>query len=604
MLTILGLLMFAIDFNDVHSFGNADEVRTTHLSMDLNLDFDKKIIRGICEVHLAYADGASPSNLYLDINDLTIHKVEHDGKPLKFKIDKSSDFMGQRLNIDLSGGKPDKVKITYDSDPGAGAVQWLDPAQTTSGKHPFLFTQSQSILARTWIPCMDSPGVRVTYDAVVRVPKALTAVMSAEHRKHEPEKGIYRFELDKAIPPYLIALAAGEMEFKAISDRTGVYAEPAVLEKAAWEFADMERMVQAAEKLYGPYSWGRWDTIVLPPSFPFGGMENPLLTFATPTVIAGDRSLVSLMAHELAHSWSGNLVTNATWADFWLNEGFTTYAERRIVEELYGEDIAQMQKLLGQRDLHATVAEFAKNEPGFNILKIDLSGKDPDDGFSDIPYEKGANFLIMLEHHFGRAKFDPFVKKYFNSYAFQSITTETWLEFAKKELFDGDQALMDKLGVKKWIYEGGIPDNIVVPVSDKFEKTSAAAKAFAKSGSLAGVKKDAWVTTEWLDFINNLPQPMSQDQMKTLDEALNLTQAGNSEILFAWLMHAVRNNYQPAFASLEDFLTRQGRRKFLKPLYRAMQDNPKTREMGKKIYKKARPGYHPISTNTIDAIVK
>ena len=600
----LGLIMFAVQFNDHHTYGNPHEVKPTHLSLDLTLDFDTKVIKGTCTLDLVYAGDSGAEFLALDTNRLTIHSVKAGDTDLDFEIDLKRAYMGQRLRIALGSRRPQKVTISYHTDPGAGAVQWLEPQQTTSGRFPFLFTQSQSILARTWIPCMDSPGVRVTYDAVVRVPKGMTAVMSAEHLAHDADQGIFRFRLDKAISPYLIALAVGELSFEAISERTGVYAEPAVLKAAAWEFADMERMVQATENLYGDYAWGRWDTIVLPPSFPFGGMENPLLTFATPTVIAGDRSLVSLMAHELAHSWSGNLVTNATWSDFWLNEGFTTYIERRIVEALYGKDIADMQKLLGQRDLRQTFDGFKKTEPGFNKLFIDLDGRDPDDGFSDIPYEKGANFLLVLETHFGRQTFDTFVKKYFAAYAFQSITTDVFLEFLDRELLKGDQNLRKQLKVDEWIFKDNLPSNMVTVVSDKFEKTSAAAKAFAQTGNLDGVKKEKWVTAEWLDFLNNLPQTMTQQQMTRLDDAFSFSKAGNSEILFAWMVHCIHNTYQPAFSSLEDFLTRQGRRKFLKPLYQAMMENSQTRTMAKKIYAKARSGYHPISTNTIDAIVK
>jgi hypothetical protein len=361
-------------------------------------------------------------------------------------------------------------------------------------------------------------------------------------------------------------------------------------------------MVQVSEKLFGPYLWKRWDTIVLPPSFPFGGMENPLLTFATPTIIAGDRSLMSLMAHELAHSWSGNLITNATWQDFWLNEGFTTYAERRIVEEVYNRDLAEMQKLLGQRDLKHTIDGYMETNPEFTKLRVNLDGRDPDDAFSDVPYEKGSNFLLMLENTFGRERFDAFLRKYFSEYAFQSMTTERFLLYMEKELFKGDLSWYDKLHINDWIFGTGLPDNLPAPESSRFDKTRAAAKAFAESGDLSGVKKDAWVTAEWLDFLNSLPEGMSQERMKKMDSAFDLTNAGNSEILFAWLRHAILSDYEPAYASLESFLTRQGRRKFLKPLYEAMMAGSKE-AMAMRIYKKARPGYHPISSNTIDAIV-
>ena len=588
---------------DVHSLGNPAEVRPTHLSLDLQLRFEDKTIAGSTDLTLAYPKGPA-GHLDLDTRDLKVKKVTAlpSGRPLAFVLDPAVPHLGQRLRITLPRPNPRRVRVEYETQPQASALQWLEPQQTTSGKLPFLYTQSQAIHARSWIPCQDSPGVRVTYDAVVRAPAGMTVVMSAAHLAHQKDKGLFRFRMPHAIPPYLIALAAGEIAFKPLSSRTGVYAEPAVLEKAAWEFADVEKMVQVAERLYGPYRWGRWDTIVLPPSFPFGGMENPRLTFATPTAIAGDRSLVALLAHELAHSWSGNLVTNATWSDFWLNEGFTSYIENRIVEELYGKEVAEMQALLSQRELKEAVAD-PKMRPEDTHLHIALTGRDPDDGMSAIAYDKGANLLRMLEHRFGRARFDAFLRRYFDAHAFRSITTARFMEILERDLFRGDKALWKEVAVPDWVYGPGIPASMVVPASDRFQKTRAAAEAFVKAGSLEGVKKE-WVTAEWLDFLNSLPQELTAEQMAELDRRFAFSRSGNSEVLFAWLMHAVRNTWEPAFPALEDFLTRMGRRKFLRPLYQALQDNPKTRDLARKIYAKARPTYHPISVSAVDAILK
>jgi leukotriene-A4 hydrolase len=599
-LILLALLIAAAD---VHSLGNPELALPTHVSLDLALDFERQIVAGSATLDVAYPAGlAEARHLDLDTRALTVESVSAGGRPLAFKLEPAVPNLGQRLRITLPAPPPAKVAIRYRTSPEATALQWLGPRQTTSGRMPFLFTQSQAIHARSWIPIADSPGVRVTYDAVIHAPKGMQVVMSAEHGKHDTAAGVFRFHMPHAIPPYLIALAAGELEFRPLSDRTGVYAEPAVVERAAREFADVEKMVQVAERLYGPYAWGRWDTIVLPPSFPFGGMENPRITFATPTVLAGDRSLVGLLAHELAHSWSGNLVTNATWSDFWLNEGTTTYIENRIVEELYGKEVAEMQVLLGQRDLHEQVSD-PKTLAADTRLHIDLTGRDPDDGMTSVPYDKGANLLRLLENHFGRARFDAFLRGWFDSHRFQSVTTETFVEALRKDLFKGDDAAWRELKIEEWIYQPGIPSNMIVPVSRRFERTRAAAEAFARDGSLDLVKKDEWVTTEWLDFLNHLPKPMTAAQMDSLDRRFGFSRSGNSEILFAWLMHAVRNTYEPAFPALEDFLTRQGRRKFVKPLYQAMEENPKTRDLARRIYARARPTYHPITTASIDAIL-
>ncbi len=587
---------------DPHSFGNPHEVCPSHLGLELTLDFERRRMDGVCDLTLVWPQ-STVTHLDLDTRDLTITSVmDPSGNPLRYDLGPRHPFMGQRLRIDLPD-RPAHLRITYHTHPDAAALQWLTPAQTTSQHLPFLFTQSQAILARTWIPCIDSPGVRTTFDAVVHAPPGITVVMGAHHQSHAPEQGQFRFTMPYAIPAYLIALAAGEITFRSISDRTGVYAEPEVLDRAAWECADMDHMIEAAEALYGPYRWGRWDAIILPPSFPFGGMENPMLTFATPTILAGDRSLVSLMAHELAHSWSGNLVTNATWGDFWLNEGFTTYFERRIVEALYGSDLAEMQWLLGQRTLAHTIDQLTPSEPEFTKLRMNLDARDPDDAFSELPYEKGANFLRVLENHVGRASFDTFLQHYFDAHAFQSMTTSRFLEQLREHLFDGDISAWETLRINEWLYQPGAPDNLVVPDSNHFERTRAAANAFMTEAQLPTAMAATWATAEWLDFLHSLPLEMAHDKLEQLDEVYHFSQSGNAEILFAWLAVCIRNTYEPSFTAVEAFLCQQGRRKFLQPLYSALWANLHTRSLAVAIYRRARPGYHPIAVATIDGIV-
>ena len=496
---------------------------------------------------------------------------------------------------------PIRSYVEYKTTQGAEALQWLEIQQTADKTHPFLFTQSQAILARTWIPIQDGPGMRFTYSAQVTVPQGMMALMSAENPTELAEDGVYRFKMKQAIPAYLMALAVGNIQFESIGDRTGVYAEPSVLKKAVYEFGEMDEMLVAAEKLYGTYAWERYDLIVLPPSFPFGGMENPRLTFATPTILAGDRSLTSLVAHELAHSWSGNLVTNATWNDFWLNEGFTVYFERRIMEEVYGREYSEMLALLGFQDLRKTIAEFS-DSPNDTKLKLDLAGRNPDDGMSDIAYEKGYVFLRFLEETVGRKNFDSFLNGYFEKHAFKVMTTEDFKDYLSEKLLDQDSSWKSAVDVDEWMYGAGLPDNAPQAKSDKFEKVEAQLERWTSGTPAAELGNLEWSSHEWLHFVRKLPSGLTAAQLGELDAAFGFTTSGNSEVLAAWFQHTIRSNYEPAWETLDSFLTNVGRRKFLTPTYRAMKESGQIL-LAREIYSKARGNYHSVATNTIDELL-
>ena len=599
---------------DFHSYSNPQAVRVRHIDLDWNVLFDKKILQGTAIVHIERASNAKNAPLILDTRDLQIAKVEtsNDGKTYKkakFKVGETDKFLGAPLTIQLSANAK-FVRIAYSTSPKASGLQWLEPPQTAGKKTPFMFSQAQAIHARSFIPLQDSPQVRVTYTAHVRTPKGLLAVMSAEgnSQNNNARNGDYRFKMTRAIPPYLIAVAVGDLQFSSLGNRTGVYSEPSVIKKAAFELADTEKMVEATEKIYGAYRWGRYDLLVLPPSFPFGGMENPMLTFATPTILAGDKSLVSLVAHELAHSWSGNLVTNATWRDFWLNEGFTTYLERRIIEAVYGVNRREMEATLGKRSL---LEELAGTDERDQILHVDLKGRDPDDGFTGVPYEKGALFLRWLEEKFGREKFDKFVRGYFDSHAFQSITTETFVEYLNKNLLSVNtspkmaDALAWSLVINEWINKPGLPKYAPSPQSDAFEKVATQANNYL-SGKVAAnaINTKTWTTQEWLHFLKTMPENVGAEKMAELDKAFNLTKVGNSEIAFQWLLMSVKNNYSAADARLEDFLVSIGRRKFVRPLFAELAKTPDGMKHACEIYGKSRAGYHPITQSSVDTIVK
>jgi leukotriene-A4 hydrolase len=587
---------------DVHSYAKPNEAVVKHLDLDITVNFEAKMISGKAGYEIENI--GKVKQIHLDTRDLIIEQITlgKEERPTTYNLGTEDKIFGRELTIDILPTTT-YINVYYKTRPTAAALQWLTPQQTAGKEYPFLFTQSEAILARTWIPCQDSPGIRFTYNATVHVPKELLALMSAENPTEKTSEGVYTFKMEQPVPSYLMALAVGDIEFKAIGKRTGVYAEPITLDKTYYEFGEMDDMLVAAEKLYGPYAWGRYDVLMLPPSFPFGGMENPRLTFATPTVLAGDRSLVSLVAHEMAHSWSGNLVTNATWNDFWLNEGFTVYFERRIMESLHGKSYSDMLTLIGYRDLQDGIADIGPTSNDTK-LKLDLKGRNPDDGVSDIAYEKGFFFLKLIEEKVGREKFDAFLKQYFADHAFQTTYTEGFLAYLKKNLFNGDDKIYNELKLDDWVYKPGLPDNCPKIVSERFEKVDAENKAFATGTPMDAAVMKEWTSQEWLHFIKNLSKDITIEQMTNLDNVFHFTQTGNSEMLDAWLLIAVEKQYKPAYPTLRTFLVNVGRRKFLTPLYKALIKTKEGEILAQDIYKEARPNYHAVATQTLDELLK
>lgn len=581
-----------------HSFARPSQVAIKHLHLDLNVDFETKKLTGSATLDLDRKKGST--QLILDSHGIDVKSVSDGDTQLKWIFGKPDAMLGKAIIIDLPKSCS-QVKVAYSTSPSAEAVQWLSPSQTTDKKHPFLFTQSQAILARTWVPCQDTPAVRMTYTAKISVPSNLLAVMSASNPQDKNATGVYHFEMKQPIPSYLLALAVGDLKFQEIGDRSGVYAEPSVLKKAAWELGDTERMIAAAEKLYGPYRWERYDVIFLPSSFPFGGMENPRLTFATPTILAGDRSLVALIAHELAHSWSGNLVTNATWNDFWLNEGFTVYFEQRIMEAIYGRDYSEM---LAKLTLDGLKEEIKELDARDTWLKLDLKNRNPDDGMTAIAYDKGYFLLRMLEEKIGREKWDSFLKTYFEKFAFKSMTTEDFTNYLDENLDVNGQ----KINFKEWIYASGLPANCPNVKTEELAKVSQSAKEFLAGTSPTAIAKNYgtkdWTTHHWNHFLRSFKSELTTDQMKQLDQQFQFTASGNSEITHDWLLHVIGSGYEPGYEKLESFLTGQGRRKFLQPLYAKLSETEKGTQMANRIYAEARSGYHAVSRQTIDQILE
>jgi leukotriene-A4 hydrolase len=617
---------------DVHSYAETGKVVVSAVALDLAVDFDRSELSGTAELALDWKD-AGAHRLVLDTRDLAIESVEAIGADgtahaAAFSLAKRDPILGAALEIRLDAAAP-RVRIRYRTSPDASGLQWMTPAQTAGKQHPFMFSQSESIHARSWVPLQDTPSVRFTYSAHLRVPKALRAVMSAPNDAAHALDGDFRFTMDKPIPSYLLAIAVGDLAARATGPRSAVYAEPSVVDAAASEFADTEKMIETTERLYGPYRWTRYDILVLPPSFPFGGMENPCMTFATPTVIVGDKSLVSLVAHELAHSWSGNLVTNAAWKHMWLNEGFTTYVENRIVEAVYGNAQADEEFILAADELRGELDETPRPD---QRLVPNFDGRDPDDAGSDFAYTKGAWLLRTLEASYGREVFDAYLRGYFDHFAFQSITTDTMLAYLDENLIRKNPGHMTLAEVKAWIDAPGIPRDAHVPKSPRFEAIAAAraewlagkrsaealhatsgaeaphetsnAQMLHATSSAKALETKSWNTQEWMYFLDGLPKKLDAAKVAELDAAYHLTGAANAEIARRWYLVAIRNDYKPAREAMAAYMMRIGRRYLVVPLYEALAKTPDGRAFAREVYAKAKPGYHPMTRASIEKALK
>lgn len=580
--------------HDLHSAAKPHEIRVKHMHLDLGVNFQERKVTGQVTYTLEHTL-ATADTLWLDTKSLVVKAALVNGQPVPFQLSAPNAITGQALAVVVGGAN--EVVVQYETTAESEALQWLNPEQTAGKQLPFLFTQGEAILTRSWIPCQDSPGVRITYSATVQVPAQFLAIMSAEGNATERNAtGTYKFSMPHPIAPYLIALAVGDLSFAAYDDRTGVYAEPSMLDRAKAEFPKMPAMVHAAEQLYGSYFWGRYDLLILPPSFPFGGMENPCLTFATPTILAGDQSLVNLVAHELAHSWSGNTVTNATWNDFWLNEGFTVYFERRIMEAIEGPEYADMLAVLGYMDLQHTVADLGDSSKDTH-LRLDLKGRNPDDGMTDIAYEKGFFLLCFLEQQVGRERWDNFLRSYFKCFRLQSITTDDFIHAVETELCPAAGITVSQLKLHDWIDAPGIPVALVPPTSERFDAISA-------GGDVLAYGESKWSTHEWLRYLQTLPaEQRSLSALQQLDAKLNLTAVTNAEIQAVWYSLGAKVGYDAIRQPMEQFLVHTGRRKFLTPVYKAIMAGPWGKAEAQRIYSLARGNYHFVATNTLDEVV-
>ncbi|GJJ73186.1 leukotriene-A4 hydrolase [Entomortierella parvispora] len=600
---------------DPTSLSNLDEVKTNHIHLDLAVSFEKKTLSGSAELEIeAIADNVT--KVVLDTSFIAIHSVTVAGEALKHTLEKRHEKYGSALTIELAQAvsKGDKVNILigYATTEECTACQWLEPSQTVGKKHPYLFTQCQAIHARSMVPCQDSPSVKLTYSANINAP--LRAVMSAVPTGEEKQANgttTFKFHQKTRMPSYLIALAVGNLEGREIGPRSTVWTEPEVIEAAAWEFVDTETFIRTGEELLTPYDWGRYDLLVLPASFPYGGMENPCLTFVTPSLLAGDRSLVDVVAHEIAHSWMGNLVTTENWEHFWLNEGFTVFVERKILGRMQGLQRAEFSAIIGHKAMVESVELYGESHP-FTALRPCLRGEDPDDAFSSIPYEKGFNLLYYLEKHLGGAAvFEPYLKAHVQEFAGRSINTDDWkaflYSFMEKTFGQEKVDLLNKVDWEAWLAGTGMP-----PVDNKFDDTLARAcsclsKKWDQSRHEAHptefTPKDleefsSTQTTVFLERVSEI-DALPHTHLDLMDSLYKLTPVQNAEIRFRWQMVCLKADYEKIYPQVAEFASTMGRMKFCRPLLRSLYHAKNGAELARETFLKHKSFYHPIAAGMI-----
>lgn len=592
--------------HDYFSFANTEQFVTRHIALDLDVDFARETLRGSVVLNMVVLD-SSAKNIILDTRDINVESVvflraDGDTEIATFEMGEGDDVKGTPLIIsvpsDIETVSEVAVRVDYETSPNASALQWLPPELTAGGKHPMMFSQSQSIHARSWVPLQDTPAVRITYEAAIRTPSDLLAVMSANNDPLTPRRGEYQFEMPQPIPAYLLAIAVGNLYFAPLGEDTGVYTEPELLDASVYEFANTQDMLDVAETQFGPYQWGRYDLLVLPPSFPFGGMENPRLSFLTPSLLAGDRSLVSVVAHELAHSWSGNLVTNATWRDGWLNEGMTSYLESRLMEIIYDKDRVDEERVLAYEELLEDFEVVPLERQG---LAPRFDSGDADDVQGTIHYHKGQLFLEYLEYGFGRDRFDKFIFVYFEEFAFKTITTEAFVDYLDEHLLSPNPGVISREQVEAWMYQPGLPADAPVPSSTTLDGAAKLASAWAVGeATLEEVPVDRWSPQALIHFINSLPIDLPHQKLQALDIALGLSDTSNAEIARTWFIQVATRRYEPAYAKLEKHLNRYGRARLVTPIYGALAANGHDAALAASMFAKARGAYHPLTNNYIE----
>lgn len=608
---------------DPNTLSNYNAWRTKHTTANFEIDFDAKHLKGDVTLSLERL-ARSESSITLDTSYLDVSSVKVQGEEAKFELTSSRQGpYGSPLKIIVSEkhqGPQFDVNISVKTTKDCTALQWMTPAQTSNKKHPYMFSQCQAIHARSLFPCQDTPDVKSTYTFNIRSSLPVLASglpTGARDFKHgqEGKPGTLLYTFNQPIPmaSYLFALASGDLASASIGPRSSVWTGPEELTACQWEFAaDTEKYIQTAESIVSPYAWTQYNILVLPPSFPYGGMENPIFTFATPTVVSGDRQNVDVIAHELSHSWSGNLVSNASWEHFWLNEGWTTYLERRLQAAIHGGfQHRDFSAIIGWKALTDSINQFGTDHE-FTKLIPNLKGQDPDDAFSSIPYEKGFTFLLHLEKLLGLEKWDAFIPHYFKTYSRKSVDS---YEFKSTLLafFATDATATEKLNSLEWdswFYSPGFPPkpdfdtSLVDECYDLAAKWTAAVHA-PRSFTPHPADVEGWTANQLLVFLETLQtaSPLLTPQLvQSLGAAYSLRSSRNVEVLSRYYVLGLKAGDEVVYQPAAELLSRVGRMKFVRPLFKGLLR--RDAGLARRTVEANREFYHPICWGMIEKILK
>ncbi|XP_055641440.1 leukotriene A-4 hydrolase [Toxorhynchites rutilus septentrionalis] len=599
---------------DPSSYSNAHELIVRHVDLDWTVNFENSTLSGTVSLHFKTLKD-DIEEIFLDANELSIAsmvvKTTAGEVPLNWDVGSYVENIGSKLTIYLPMKTSGEftVRIEYETSPKASALQWLTAEQTFGKKHPYLFSQCQAIHARSIVPCQDTPAVKFTYNATLHYPQGVTGLMSAVKTKSDP--GVSYFHQSIPIPSYLLAIVVGALVEKPIGPISSVWAEQEQVDEAAEEFSQTAEFIAKAEEICGPYVWGRYDLLVMPPSFPFGGMENPCLTFVTPTLLAGDKSLATVVAHEIAHSWTGNLVTNKNFEHFWLNEGFTVFVEGKIVGRLFGNTSRDFHSLHGLSELTDCIKTQLASTPALTKLVVDLSECSPDDAFSTVPYIKGSTFLRYLEDLLGGPeKFEPFFRSYLNKFKNQSIMTN---EF-KKALYDwfredpSNEEYLERIDWDRWLFGEGMPP--VIPNYDRtlLDACQKHAKLWAENEleivASSPILSETLSSIQVIEFLAQLLEKktlkdLTAEKIALLDKTYRIHETKNAEIRFRFVRLFIRARMMDKMDEILTFLNSNFRMKFVRPIYKELAGWPEARPIAIDNYKKVKDQMMSVCAYTV-----